>query len=176
MGIINFSKTVKSKSYLAISLLGSSYKLNIKYVKSSSIDLVQNDSEFCLFLPAKYKNVDNMEIINSAIKKLYDEVAVKNLEYSLELARHIFKFAPDDYKIQRLKDSYYKCSKKVLTVNPDIYQYNQEIIDTTILQAFCKMQYKQNSNAYKNALEFALNSYEKYKKQQRFRKAVLRVS
>ena len=69
MGIINFSKTVKSKSYLAISLLGSSYKLNIKYVKSSSIDLVQNDSEFCLFLPAKYKNVDNMEIINSAIKK-----------------------------------------------------------------------------------------------------------
>ena len=42
------------------------------------------------------------------IKKLYDEVAVKNLEYSLELARHIFKFAPDDYKIQRLKDSYYK--------------------------------------------------------------------
>ena len=46
MGIINFSKTVKSKSYLAISLLGSSYKLNIKYVKSSSIDLVQNDSEF----------------------------------------------------------------------------------------------------------------------------------
>ncbi len=162
MGIINFSKTVKSKSYLAISLLGSSYKLNIKYVKSSSIDLVQNDSEFCLFLPAKYKNVDNMEIIN--------------LEYSLELARHIFKFAPDDYKIQRLKDSYYKCSKKVLTVNPDIYQYNQEIIDTTILQAFCKMQYKQNSNAYKNALEFALNSYEKYKKQQRIRKAVLRVS
>ena len=128
MGIINFSKTVKSKSYLAISLLGSSYKLNIKYVKSSSIDLVQNGSEFCLFLPAKYKNVDNMEIINSAIKK---------------------------------------CSKKVLTVNPDIYQYNQEIIDTTILQAFCKMQYKQNSNAYKNALEFALNSYEKYKKQQR---------
>ena len=98
------------------------------------------------------------------------------MEYSLELARHIFKFAPDDYKIQRLKDSYYKCSKKVLTVNPDIYQYNQEIIDTTILQAFCKMQYKQNSNAYKNALEFALNSYEKYKKQQRIKKAVLRVS
>ena len=55
MGIINFSKTVKSKSYLAISLLGSSYKLNIKYVKSPSIDLVQNDSEFCLFLPAKYR-------------------------------------------------------------------------------------------------------------------------
>lgn len=66
--------------------------------------------------------------------------------------------------------------KKILTVNPDIYQYNQEIIDTTILQAFCKMQYKQNSNAYKNALEFALNSYEKYKKQQRIKKAVLRVS
>ena len=43
MGIINFSKTVKSKSYLAISLLGSSYKLNIKYVKSSSIDLVRQN-------------------------------------------------------------------------------------------------------------------------------------
>lgn len=176
MSIINFSRTVKSKSYLAISLLGNSYKLNIKYSKNPSIDLIQNNSEFCLFLPDKYKHIDNMEIINSAIKKLYDEVAFKNLEYSLELARHIFKFAPDDYKIQRLKDSYYKCSKKVLTINPDIYQYNQEIIDTTILQAFCKMQFKQNSSAYKNSLEFALNSYEKYRNQQKIKKAILRVS
>ena len=79
MSIINFNRTVKSKSYLAVSLLGNSYKLNIKYVKSSSIDLVQNDSEFCLFLPIKYKNVDNMEIINSAIKKLYYEFAFNNL-------------------------------------------------------------------------------------------------
>ena len=176
MSIIKFSKSFESKSYLAISLLGKSYKLNIKFTKSSSIDLVQSDSEFCLFLPSKYKHVDNMEIINSAIKKLYDEVAAKNLEYSLEFARHIFKFAPDDYKIQRLKDSYCKCSKKVLTINPDIYQYNQEIIDITILQAFCKMQYKQNSVAYKNALEFALNSYEKFKKQQKIKKTVLKVS
>ena len=100
MGIINFSKTVKSKSYLAISLLGSSYKLNIKYVKSSSIDLVQNDSEFCLFLPAKYKNVDNMEIINSAIKKLYDEFykkeySFKHTAYEAREGKEILFFSPN---------------------------------------------------------------------------------
>ena len=99
MGIINFSKTVKSKSYLAISLLGSSYKLNIKYVKSSSIDLVQNDSEFCLFLPAKYKNVDNMEIINSAIKNYMMKLQLKIwnilwnlLDIFLSLLQMIIKF------------------------------------------------------------------------------------
>ena len=94
------------------------------------------------------------------------KLANTELEYSLELARYIFKFAPEDYKIERLNDVFYKTIKnKVLIINPDIMQYSRDIINTTILQAFCKMKYKVNSKAYKEALENAMNKYEKYRKQ-----------
>ena len=166
MKILNFSKSIFNKSYLTISVLGNSLKLNIKYLSTSkNVELVKKDNEIDLFLPIKYKHLDNMDVINSAIGKLYNKLASTELEYSLELARHIFKFAPDDYKIERLNGNFYKISKKVIVINPDIMQYSKDVINTTILNAFCKMRYKVNSKAYKEALENAMNRYEKYKKQ-----------
>ena len=167
MKILNFPNSIFNKSYLTISVLGHNLKLNIKYLNTSnSVELVKRDNEIDLFLPVKYKNKDNMDIINSAIGKLYVKLANTELEYSLELARHILKFAPEDYKIQRLNNVFYKIIKnKVLIINPDIMQYNKDIINTTILQAFCKMKYKVNSKAYKEALENVMNKYEKHRKQ-----------
>jgi len=167
MKILNFPNSIFNKSYLTISVLGHNLKLNIKYLNtSSSVELVTKNNEIDLFLPTKYKNKDNMDIINSAIGKLYVKLANTELEYSLELARHILKFAPEDYKIQRLNNVFYKIIKnKVLIINPDIMQYNKDIINTTILQAFCKMKYKVNSKAYKEALENVMNKYEKHRKQ-----------
>lgn len=167
MSIINFPKQTLNKSYLAISVLGKSLKLNIKYIKNNTgIELVKKESEIDLLLPIKYKNLNNMEIINSAIMKLYSKISYAELENSLELARHIFKFAPEDYKIQKLNGVFYKIQKnKVLVISPDIMQFSQGIINTTILQAFCKMKYRPNSKAYKDALEKALNQYEKHIKQ-----------
>ena len=165
MSILNFEKKFISKSYLTIAVLGISYKLNLKYTTSSSINLTKSNNEFELTLPKKYKNSDNIDIINHAIQKLYSELAPQELEYSLELARHILKFAPEDYKIERLKNEYYKTTRnKFLIINPDIIQYNREIINTTIIQAFCRMKYRVNSNAYKLALKQALTDYTNYKK------------
>lgn len=177
MGIINFSKQTLNKSYLSISVLGKSLKLNIKYIKNNTgIELIKKDLEIDLLLPIKYKNLNNMEIINSAIMKLYSKIAYTEIENSLELARHIFKFAPEDYKIEKLNGVFYKIQKnKVIVISPDIMQFNQNIINTTILQAFCKMKYKPNSKAYKEALENALNQYEKYKKKNTISKKALKV-
>ena len=163
MEILHFERKNIQKSYLTISILGTIYKLNIKYINTNSIELTKKDFDFELTMPKKYKDADNLEIINHAIKKLYNEIAKEELEYSLELARLITKYAPEDYKIEDLKNEYYKINKKVLTISPDIIQYNREIINHTLIQAFCKMQFKSNLNLYKNALQNALKNYEKYK-------------
>lgn len=164
MDILKFQKKSIFRSYLAISVLGISYKLNIKYSTVNSINLNKRDKDFELILPKQYKNSDNIDIINHAIMKLYSELAPSELEYSLELVRHIVKFAPDDYKIERLKNNFYKTTKdKILVINPDIIQYSKEIINVTLIQAFCKMQFNKNSNAYKNAIKNAMKCYEEYK-------------
>ena len=164
MHILNFEKKPICKSYLTIAILGNSYKLNIKYSTSNLIELTKKDFEFELTLPKKLKNLDNIEIINHAIQKLYTELAPKELEESLELARHILKFAPEDYKIENLKNEYYKTTRsKILVISPDIIRYSHEVIDTTLIQAFCKIKFRFNSNAYKETLKNAIKQYEEYR-------------
>ncbi len=164
MKVLNFEKKLSYKSYLTIAILGNSYKLNIKYTTSNSIELTKKDFEFELTLPKKFKNLDNIDIINLSIQKLYTELAPKELEEALELARHIVKFAPEDYKVENLKNEYYKIARnKILVISPDIIRYSREIINTTLIQAFCKMQFRTNSNAYKEALKNAMTQYEEYR-------------
>ena len=175
MSILNFKKTVNNQTYLTVSVLGQSLKLNVKYTNISSIELNKKDAEIDLFLPKSYKNLENIDVINMAIQKLYNTIAETEIEYAMEVARHILKFAPEDYSIKRLNDEFYKCSKNKITINPDIVRFNREIINTTIIQAFCKTKHRPNSVAYKQLLNNAMNEYEIYKKkEQKIR--ILKVS
>lgn len=166
MSIIKFRKTVNNQTYLTVSVLGQSLKLNVKYTNTSSVELSKKDTEIDLFLPKMYKNIENVDVINMAIQKLYNTIAETEIEYAMEVARHILRFAPEDYSIKRLNDEYYKCSKNKITINPDIVRFNREIINTTIIQAFCKIKHRPNSIAYKKLLSNAMNEYEIYKKKE----------
>ena len=171
----NIKKAVKSNTYLTVSVLRNSLKLNIKYVNTSSIKLNKKETEIDLFLPTKYKNIDNIDIINTSIQKLYNTIAETEIEYSMDMARYILKFSPEDYNIKRLNNEFYKCSKNKITINPDIVKYNREIINTTIIQAFCQIKYKQNTKAYKELLNNAINKYEIYIKNKKT-STILKVS
>ena len=175
MSILNFRKTVNNQTYLTVSVLGQSLKLNVKYTNISSIELNKKENEIDLFLPKSYKNLENIDVINMAIQKLYNTIAETEIEYAMEVARHILRFAPEDYSIKRLNNEYYKCSKNRIIINPDIVRFNREIINTTIIQAFCKIKHKPNTIAYKELLNKAMNEYEIYKKrEQKIR--ILKVS
>lgn len=177
MSILKFRKTVNNQTYLTVSVLGQSLKLNVKYTNTSSIELNKKDYEIDLFLPKSYKNVENIDVINMAIQKLYNTIAETEIEYAMEVARHILKFAPEDYSIKRLNNEFYKCSKNKIIINPDIVRFNREIINTTIIQAFCKIKHRPNSIAYKELLNSAMNRYEIYKeKETKNRDNFLRVS
>lgn len=166
MSVLKFRKTVNNQTYLTVSVLGQSLKLNIKYTNTATVELNKKDYEIDLFLPKAYKNIENIDIVNMAIQKLYNTIAETEIEYAMEVARHILKFAPDDYSIKRLNGEFYKCSKNKITINPDIVRFNREIINTTIIQAFCKTKHRPNSIAYKELLNNAMNSYEIYSKRE----------
>ncbi len=163
MNILKCKQKEINKTYLAVSLLGKALKLNIKYHNSSSIDLNKMDSEIDLVLPKMYKNADKSTVIDLAIKKLYLEIANTEIENAMEIARHIFKFAPEDYVLKELNVDYYRIRNGIITVSPDIVKYSREVINTTILQAFCKIKYRVNSAKYKKAMQSALVKYEHYK-------------
>ena len=161
--ILNFKEIFVQKSYFSVGLLGKNLKLNIDYSNVNNIDVNKLENEINIILPMHYKHSDNMNIINLCIQKLYNEVAIYELEYAMEFARHIFGFAPEDFKIKRLANEYYKYANKTLTINPDIVQFSEEIIFTTIIKAFCKIKYRNGSKKYLDSLETGLKEYEKYK-------------
>ena len=82
------------------------------------------------------------------------------IENSMELVRHMLGFAPEDYLIKRINDNFCKTNKNIIVINPDIVQYSREVINQTLIQAFCKIKYRVNSNAYKELLNYAINKYE----------------
>ena len=163
MNILSRQKEFNNKSYLAISVLGKSYKLDIKYRKNSIVEIDQKDNKIVLFLPNKYKIINNTSIINMAIAKMYDKIANQEIENSMEKARIILGFAPEDYRIARMSGTFYKCTKdRTIIINPDIMKYSRKIIDTTIIQAFCKVQYKPNTKKYQETLKKGIEKYENY--------------
>lgn len=164
MNILKFQRNELNKSYLTISILGKIFKLNIKYANISNVELNKKENLIDLILPKKYRNKDNIELINLSVQKLYEQIAQKQLEHFLEFARYILKIAPEDYVIKRINNEFYRVtSTKILYINPDIMQYNKDVINTIIMQAFCKLKYKPNSKQYKEVILNAIDKYEQYK-------------
>lgn len=153
--------------YLTISILGKNLRMDIKYKNISKIELNKSDDKLELILPKSHKNLDNSNIINAAIEKMYNKIAITEIDNALEIVRYLLKFSPEDYTLKRIKNICYKCTTdKTLIINPDIVKYNQETIITTLIQAFCRNEFKLNSKKYTEQLKLGLEKYEHYKNYQ----------
>lgn len=161
--IIDLTKPVEIKTYLTVSVLGRSLNLNINFKNINVPELDMNDKEVNLFLPVRYKKIGTVEIVSEAIKKMYSEIAEIEIANSMEKIRVMLGFAPEDYSIKRMPDTFIKNSRnKTIIINPDITKYNRKIIETSLIQAFCKTRYKENSKEYKTLLKNAIEKYEIY--------------
>ena len=161
--IIDLTKPVEIKTYLTVSVLGRSLNLNINFKNINVPELDMNDKEVNLFLPVRYKKIGTVEIVSEAIKKMYSEIAEIEIANSMEKIRVMLGFAPEDYSIKRMPDTFIKNSRnKTTIINPDITKYNRKIIETSLIQAFCKTRYKENSKEYKTLLKNAIEKYENY--------------
>lgn len=161
--IIDLSKPVEIKTYLTVSVLGKSLNLNINYKKINVPELDLGEKDVNIYLPMRYKESGTVDIVSMAIQKMYDEIAQIEIANSMEKIRVILGFAPEDYKIVRMNDSFIKNNKnKTININPDIVKYNHKIIETTLVQAFCKTKFKENSKDYKELLKYSIEKYENY--------------
>lgn len=161
--IIDLTKPVEIKTYLTVSVLGRSLNLNINFKNINVPELDMNGKEVNLFLPVRYKKIGTVEIVSEAIKKMYSEIAEIEIANSMEKIRVMLGFAPEDYSIKRMPDTFIKNSRnKTIIINPDITKYNRKIIETSLIQAFCKTRYKENSKEYKTLLKNAIEKYENY--------------
>ena len=161
--IIDLSKPVEIKTYLTVSVLGKSLNLNIYYKKINVPELDLGEKDVNIYLPMRYKESGTVDIVSMAIQKMYDEIAQIEIANSMEKIRVILGFAPEDYKIVRMNDSFIKNNKnKTININPDIVKYNRKIIETTLVQAFCKTKFKENSKDYKELLKYSIEKYENY--------------
>ena len=161
--IIDLRKPVEIKTYLTVSVLGKNLNLNINYKKIKVPELDIGEKDVNIYLPIRYKESGTVDIVSMAIKKMYDEIAQIEIANCMEKVRVILGFAPEDYKIERMSETFIKNNKnKTITINPDIVKYNHKIIETTLVQAFCKTKYKENTNKYKELLKYSLERYENY--------------
>lgn len=161
--IIDLRKPVDIKTYLAVSVLGKSLNLNINYKKINVPELDMGEKDVNIYLPMRYKENGTVEIVSEAIKKMYNQIAEIEIANSMEKIRVMLGFAPEDYEIKRMKDTFIKNNRdKTIEINPDIVKYSRKIIETSLIQAFCKTKHKEGSKVYQNLLQESLEKYENY--------------
>lgn len=162
--IIELRKPVEIKTYLAVSVLGKSLNLNINYKKINVPELDMGEKDVNIYLPMRYKEAGTVDIVSEAIKKMYNEIAEIEIANSMEKIRVILGFAPEDYTIKRINNAFIKNNRnKTIEINPDIVKYSRAVIETSLIQAFCKTRHKENSKEYKNLLQKSIEKYENYK-------------
>ena len=147
-----------------VKLLGDDCKviINYKNLKKPTLTVEGKDIRICL--PNKYKKLNRDEILVKLIEKLYDLVAEKEIEMSMERVRKLVGFAPEDYEIKRLENKIADCVKEeqLIYINPDIVKYDRETIDYIVLHQFCHLKYKTHSKKFIEMIENNIVNYKKY--------------
>lgn len=149
-----------------VKLLGDNCKviINYKNLKKPTLTVEGKDIKICL--PNKYKKLNRDEILIKLIEKLYDLVAEKEIEMSMERVRKLVGFAPEDYQIKRIQNKMGDCIKEeeLIIINPDIVKYDRETIDYIVLHQFCHLKYKTHSKKFVEMIANIMPNYSEYEK------------
>lgn len=162
IGIKNIEITAIEKH--PVPVLGVDYKVKIIYknVKFPQVD-VENFT-IKISLPNKYKKCDNKEILNLAIEKLYEQIAIVEIENAMEKMRVMLKIAPEDYKIKKMKNVFGKCENKKITINPEVVKYSRRFIEYVVLHEYCHLKYKNHCKGFYEMIEEYEPDYERFGK------------
>lgn len=145
-----------------VKLLGQNYKLKINYKNVKVAQLNIEDSVISIVLQNKYKKIDNKQMLDFAIQKMYEEVAKVEIERAMEKARIMLGFAPEDYSITKIKNKLGKCIENFIIINPDIVKYDRSIIDYIVIHEYCHLKYKTHSKGFEKMLKKYVPNYYKF--------------
>ena len=159
------NENIKKRNYIKnnkVKILGKNFDLKVVYsnVKLPKLNVENNLVE--ITIPTKYKKMDNSDIIGILIEKMYDQIAEKEIETSMEKMRVIMGIAPEDFEIKRMKNILGLCTQdKKIIVNPDIAVYDKNVIDYIVLHEYCHLKYKNHTRSFYELLKKYMPEYEK---------------
>lgn len=162
-------KEEKEKAYIRneiVGLLGEDCKVIINYKNLKKPTLTVEGKNIKICLPNKYKKLDRDEILVKLIEKLYDMVAQKEIELAMERIRKMVGFAPEDFKLMRMKNKIASCEENgIIIINPDIVKYGREIIDYIVLHEFCHLKYKTHCKKFYDLVKTHMPKYHQFAEQ-----------
>lgn len=165
MNLVKRKVNVKTAVYNSIErhpvpVLGIDYKVKIVYKNIKVTELDVENKTIKISLPNRYKKVDNKEILDLAIDKMYEQIAKVEIERAMEKTRIMVGFAPEEYEIKKMK-TLGKCENNKITIHPEIVRYNRKVIDYVVLHQYCHLKYKNHTKAFFKMLEEYLPDYKK---------------
>ena len=148
-----------------VKVLGKDYDLEVQYKMIKTPSLSFEDSKIQVVIPNQFKKMENAEIVSILMNKMYEKIAEKEIENSMEKTRLLLEIAPEDYEIKRMENVLAKCKEGKITINPDIVMYSRDIIDYIILHEFCHLKYKNHTKSFYNMLKTYMPNYEEKAKE-----------
>ncbi len=143
-----------------VPILGIDYKVKIVYKNIRITELNVENKIIIISLPNKYKNLDNKEILDLAIDKMYEQIANVEIERAMEKTRLMLKFAPEEYEIKKIKNLGV-CKNKKITINPEVVKYSRKVIDYIVLHQYCHLKYQKHNKQFVEMLKKYLPDYKK---------------
>ena len=147
-----------------VPVLGTDYKVKIKYKNIKVAELDVEDKIIKISLPNKYKKANNERILDIAIDKMYEQIAKVEVERAMEKTRILLGFAPEDYEIRKMSEELGRCEENKITINPEIVKYDREVIDYIVLHEYCHLKYKSHCKSFIKMLEKYEPNYKKYER------------
>lgn len=144
-----------------IKVLGNYYNIEIIYknINSPILDLERRTVK--ISIPNKLKK-NSKEVVKLVIDKMYTMLAEREIERSMEKARKMLGFAPEDYSILYMKNILGKCEENKIIINKDIVKYRSEIIDYIVIHEYCHLKYKTHSKRFYELIKRYIPNCEEY--------------
>lgn len=159
----------EEKTYIRneiVKVLGENCRVIINYKNLKKPTLTLEGKNLTIYLPNKYKNItDRNEILQKLIEKLYDKIALNEIENIMEKTRKILKIAPEDYNIKRLSKNTmakFDFENNIIIINPDIVKYSKEQIEFIVFHEFCHLKYKTHCQKFQELIKTYVPEYKKY--------------
>lgn len=136
-----------------VPVLGTDYKVKIVYKNIKFAELDVEDKIIKISLPNKYKKENKEKILDIAIDKMYEQIAKVEVERAMEKTRILLGFAPEDYEIRKMNNTFGKCEDNKITINPEIVKYDRNMIDYIVLHEYCHLKYKSHCKSFINMVK-----------------------
>lgn len=152
--INKYEENLKNEYQKTANVLGKEYSIVITYKNITKPELKLENDKISIILANKYKKMAKANIVKELINKMYEKLAKEELGYIFDEFRYEMGIAPEDYKIERMENCIAKCDKNdVITINPEIFQYNNETIKYIVLHQFCHLRFKNHTKSFYTLLE-----------------------